>query len=59
LKLFYAVIMVRGWRMSRRWGVEGRGMPPPSTSTPEGYSPHGEENTIEQECVAVDNMSWV
>jgi hypothetical protein len=48
--------MVRGWRMSRHRGVGGRGMPPPSTSTPEGSAPQGEEKTTEQEQVAVGDV---
>ena len=39
--------------MSRRRGVGGRGMLPPSTSTPEGYAPQREEKTTEQEQVVV------
>jgi hypothetical protein len=34
-----AGIMVRGQRTSRHLGVGGRGMPPPSTPTPKGYTP--------------------
>jgi hypothetical protein len=49
-------IMVRGQRMSRCWAVGGRGMPPPSTSTPEGSAPLGEGKTIEEEKVAVGNV---
>jgi len=48
--------MVRGRRMSRRWGVGGRGMPPPIPSTPEGSTPQGEEKTTEQEKVAMGNV---
>jgi hypothetical protein len=49
-------IMVRERRMSRLLGVGGRGMPPPSTSTPEGSTPRGEGKTTEQDKVAVGNV---
>jgi hypothetical protein len=42
--------------MSRRRGVGGRGMPPPSTSTPEGSAPQGEGKTTEHEQVAVGDV---
>jgi hypothetical protein len=48
--------MVRGQRMSRHQGAGGRGMPPPSTPTPKGSTPQGEEHTTEQEHVAVGDV---
>jgi hypothetical protein len=42
--------------MSRRRGVGGRGMRPPSTPKPEGSTPQGEENTTKQEHVVVGDV---
>jgi len=42
--------------MIRRRGAGGKGMFPPSTPTPKGSAPHGEEKTIEQEQVAVGDV---
>jgi len=49
-------IMDKGRRMSIHQGTGARGMPPPSTPTPEGSAPRGEENTTEKEHVAVGDV---
>jgi len=54
-----ARIMVIGRRMSRRWAVGGRGMPPPHTCTPEGSTPQGEGQIIEPDQVAVGDVMWM
>jgi hypothetical protein len=48
--------MVRGRRGSRQHGVGGRGVKLAIVSTLEGYNPHGEEQTTEQEKVVIGDV---
>jgi hypothetical protein len=48
--------MVRGRHGGRRWGSRGGGMTPPVASMLEGSNPHGGEQVLGQDQIAVGNV---